>query len=114
MGVGHLTYLDLSPEQRQQAAGRARERLRSHLANPFMTADQAKLLQEQAEKIDRWEAGLLPVETPRQPSPLLADLKALPGPSIDLPMLEAPKDEPAPEESQEEPPVEAPKKKRRR
>lgn len=59
MGAKHVTYLDLSAEQRREAASQARARLRTHLSNPTLTPDQAAQIQAQMANIDRWEQGAI-------------------------------------------------------
>lgn len=62
--VKHLTYLDLTPEQRMQAANEARAKIRVLLANPFITEDQAFHLSQQLARLNHWERGTLPVQNP--------------------------------------------------
>jgi hypothetical protein len=64
MAVGHLTYLDLTPDQRQEGARAAREQVRKLMANPFLTADQQKILSDRVMHIDKWENGQLEVGAP--------------------------------------------------
>lgn len=61
MGVKHLTYLDLSEEQRREAANDARARLQMHLSNPTLTGDDHARIMAQIAELDRWEAGTIPV-----------------------------------------------------
>jgi hypothetical protein len=64
MAVGHVTYLDLSPEQRRQAAKAVREKVRAALANPFLTNEQKSALTYQLERITHWEHGRLAMGAP--------------------------------------------------
>jgi len=57
MAIRTLTYLDLSPEDRQTAAKQARERLRGMLANPLLTAENREVLADHLAHLDKWEAG---------------------------------------------------------
>lgn len=66
MAVHHLTYLDLSLEQRKKAATRVREQVRQALANPFLQPDQRKILNAQITRITHWEHGKLPIGAPFQ------------------------------------------------
>ncbi len=59
MGVIHLSYLDLTPEQRQKAAAQARSRIQTYLTHPFLSAEQRKQLQDQLARINQWERGTL-------------------------------------------------------
>ena len=59
MAVKHLSYLDLSPEQRTRAATQARGRIKTMLANPFLTPDQVAHLRREQEQIGKWERGQL-------------------------------------------------------
>jgi hypothetical protein len=60
MAIKHLTYLDIDPAKRSEAAEEARKRLRAHLSSPFTTADTASQIQAQIAKIDAWEHGQVP------------------------------------------------------
>jgi hypothetical protein len=62
MAVQHLTYLDLSPEQRARAASEARGRIKTLLANPFLTPDQAEHLRKEQLRLGQWERGELPLK----------------------------------------------------
>lgn len=62
MSVRHLTYLDMTPEQRTRAANEARGRLRSMFGSPFLTPEQVAHLRAEQEKIGKWERGELPVK----------------------------------------------------
>lgn len=72
MAVGHITYLDLSLEQRRMAAARVREQIRAALANPFLDPGQRTILTAQIDRITAWERGTLaigaPFATPVAPS----------------------------------------------
>jgi hypothetical protein len=59
MGIRHLTYLDLSPEQRKEGAKAAREQLRQAVANPFLSPEQQSALADRRDHIDKWEKGHL-------------------------------------------------------
>lgn len=61
MGVKHMTYLDLSPEQRREAANEARARLQTHLSNPTLSVEQQAVIMKQLTDLDRWEAGTIPI-----------------------------------------------------
>lgn len=83
MAVRHLTYLDLTPDQRREGAARAREKYRSVLANPFLTKEQSEAVQKEIAKIDSWERGTAHTETDMRtakqlPAPVKNALKALP------------------------------------
>jgi hypothetical protein len=64
MAIKTLTYLDLSPEQRRAAAKGARDRLRTLLANPLLTAQQREILGDHLTQLDLWEGGRLPTGLP--------------------------------------------------
>lgn len=64
MAVHHLTYLDLTLEQRKAAANRVREQVRAALINPFLAPDQTAILKYQLERITKWEHGKLQIGTP--------------------------------------------------
>ena len=69
MSVGRLTYLDLTPGQRTEAAKAARQRVRTAMANPLLTPDQQVALQAHLRLIDNWESGRIPVSAhPEQKS----------------------------------------------
>jgi hypothetical protein len=61
MAIKHITYLDLTPEQRRQGAGEARTRLQGHLAHPFLTPGQRAQVAEEFARIGAWEHGRIPV-----------------------------------------------------
>lgn len=61
MAIGKLTYLDLTPEQRREGAKAARERIRNAQMSPALDISQQAYLKAEAEKIDAWEKGKLPV-----------------------------------------------------
>jgi hypothetical protein len=63
MAVGHLTYLDLPPEQRKEAAERLRTALRASLSSPFTAPEQRVMLTLQMDFITAWENGQLTVGT---------------------------------------------------
>ena len=64
MAVRTLSYLDLTPAQRRKGAGVARDRLRSLMGNPFLTADQKAHLQNEMHRLDLWEKGTLDPSNP--------------------------------------------------
>lgn len=74
MAIQHLTYLDLTPEQRREGAKRARDQLRSLLQNPMLTPEQLTALSDRMVHIDNWEKGALeiPKGSPQKglPSPV--------------------------------------------
>lgn len=55
MAVRTLTYMDLTPAQRQKGASRMREKLRSVLNHPFITPDQNMAIFDKIAMVDRWE-----------------------------------------------------------
>lgn len=59
MAAKHMSLKDLPQEVRARGAARSRKHLRSMLSNPFLTADQRALLNEQLRQVDVWEAGNL-------------------------------------------------------
>lgn len=59
MAARSLSYLDITPEQRREAAARTKSQLRSLLANPANTMEQRALLQARIAHLSQWEAGLL-------------------------------------------------------
>ena len=56
MGIQQMSYRDLTTEQRQSGAKKARERIRAAMLNPALTPDQSAYLKAQMVKINRWEA----------------------------------------------------------
>lgn len=66
MALHQLTYLDLTAEQRQLAASAARERLRQHTQNPFLTTEQAALLEVEQAKLGRWETGQILIQRSKE------------------------------------------------
>lgn len=62
MSVKHLTYLNLSPEQRREAAAKRRAQLKAMLANPLMEARQVAVVHEQLRMLAAWEAGTVKIE----------------------------------------------------
>jgi hypothetical protein len=80
MAVRHLSYLDLTPDQRYASAGLAREKLRGLLANPFLTREQLTSINDQIHRIDLWEKGELQINSlGEKPSlPPAPEVKALP------------------------------------
>lgn len=75
MGVKHLTYLDLTVEQRREAANAARGRLQSHLSNPTLTPAQQGVIMAQLTDLDRWEAGTLPIGGAATPNAHVVEIK---------------------------------------
>ena len=70
MGIKHLTYLDLTPEQRREGAKIVKGRLKGALSQPGLDADQRAQLVGQMKHIARWEKGQLPLAaTPADPPP---------------------------------------------
>ena len=61
MAIKHLTYLDLTPEQRRQGAGEARTRLQGHLMHPFLTPGQRAQVEQEFARVGAWEHGRIPV-----------------------------------------------------
>ena len=58
--LGHLNYLDISPEKRAEAAAKARDQLRAAIMNPAITAEQRADLQARLTRLNQWAAGTLP------------------------------------------------------
>lgn len=78
MPIIRRSYLDLSPERRKEGARVARARLRGALGNPLLAPEQLKQLQAQMAKLDKWEAGTLPVTVPTTGSKVtLEDARSL-------------------------------------
>ncbi len=61
MAIKHISYADLTPEQRRKGAEEARKRLSGMLMAPFLTPEQQLAIQAQLKNIDDWEQGRLPV-----------------------------------------------------
>lgn len=59
MAIGRLTYLDLDPERRREAASTSRRRLAQLLDNPFLNQRQIKFLSDQLHHIEAWENGTI-------------------------------------------------------
>lgn len=59
MAIRHLTYLDLTPEQRALGAAAARGRIRALLANPHLTSEQVRQLRQEQIRLAKWERGTL-------------------------------------------------------
>ncbi len=72
MAVGHVSYLDLTAEQRKLAANRVREQIRQAMANPFLSPEQRAILVAHVDHITKWERGLLPMGTPFPAAPVPA------------------------------------------
>ena len=72
--IKHLSYLDLTPEQRRKGADSARKRVMGMMSTPFLTGDQKMALQEQMNQIDRWERGELHTLTPPTREPVSHDI----------------------------------------
>ncbi len=65
MAIKRMTYLDIPAELRRDAAKAARENLKSHLRNPFLTPEQAAVVQAKLSHLDAWEgAKLVPAGSP--------------------------------------------------
>ena len=62
MSIKTTSYLDLTPEQRREGARTAREQLRALADNPFLTAEQRGQIVDRLAHLDRWEAGMIPVQ----------------------------------------------------
>lgn len=75
MAIRHLTYLDLTPEQRREGAKGAREQLRQAAASPYLTLEQRAAINERTELIHKWEKGDLEV-TPKAPTPKALPMKS--------------------------------------
>lgn len=80
MAIDHITYLDLTPEQRFAGAKKARERVQTALSSPLVTRDQVDAIQAHLAHLDRWEKGTIEVDSTRQ------ELSA----PTEAPLLEAP------------------------
>jgi hypothetical protein len=65
MAIKHLTYLDLTPEQRRDSARKARAQIQQQLANILITPDQQKTLLGHLDRVNQWEAGVLTTVKPR-------------------------------------------------
>jgi hypothetical protein len=78
MAVGHLTYKDLTPEQRREGAKAQREQLRQLMANPFLASEQLQALSERLAHIDKWEMGHLEVGKKPGQQPALPASEAAP------------------------------------
>lgn len=61
MAIRHMTYRDIPEDKRREAAGLARNRLRSALGNSFLAPEQAAAIHAQIEQLDLWERGEMPV-----------------------------------------------------
>lgn len=57
--IKSVSYLDLSQVQRRIGADRARARIVQALGNPFLTDAQRIILEQQSQKLDQWEHGVL-------------------------------------------------------
>jgi hypothetical protein len=68
MAVKHMSYLDLTPEQRSEGAQKGRQRIQAMLLSPFLTGDQAAILHKQLARIDEWERGAISVPRPSDAS----------------------------------------------
>ena len=69
MAIGHLSYTDLSAEQRAEAANKIRTQLRAQLHNPALTVEQRAQIQERMLHLDHWAAGALPVKAAPKRTP---------------------------------------------
>jgi hypothetical protein len=67
--LGHLNYLGLSEEKRDETAAKARAQIKAALSSPTITAEQRAVLQERLTHLNKWAAGALPssatVRTPQ-------------------------------------------------
>lgn len=54
MAIRHLTYLDLTDDQRREGAKQARSRIKSALMNPGLTASQKTEFKAQLARINKW------------------------------------------------------------
>lgn len=59
MAVKHLSYRDLSPEQRKKGAADARQRVVAMMSTPFLPAEQRAYFEKNLEQINQWERGAL-------------------------------------------------------
>ena len=60
MGIQKKSYLDLSLEQRKEAAAAVRQQLQVVLSNPVATAEQRKAALARIAHLNKWERGALP------------------------------------------------------
>jgi hypothetical protein len=70
MAIKHLTYLDLTPEQRRDSARKARAQIQQQLANVLITPDQQQTLLTHLDKVNQWEAGTLAMGKPQTATPV--------------------------------------------
>ncbi len=61
MAIRTLTYLDLTPEQRHDAAAKLRAVLRQQLASLEAESEAYRLTMGRLEQINQWEKGLIKV-----------------------------------------------------
>jgi hypothetical protein len=66
--IKHISYLQLNPRVRAQAAERARTQLRAVLTNTVMTPESAAMVNKRLADLDLWEHGKMP-EHPAHPAP---------------------------------------------
>jgi len=59
--IGHVSYLDIHPQMRAQAAKKAKERIRGMMTE-FLTPAQMSYLNDKLELISKWELGLIEVK----------------------------------------------------
>lgn len=59
MAIRHLSYLNLTPEQRTAAASVAQGRIRMLLASPSITPEQVAQLRQEKIRLAQWVEGLL-------------------------------------------------------
>ena len=71
MGIKHISYLDLSPDQRSRSALRAQQQIKERLGDPTLSADQVKTLRNRIDHLGRWAGGNLPKPKPA-PKPVPA------------------------------------------
>lgn len=59
MGIKHLSYLDLNPQQRRQSANLAQQQLKRRLSDPSLTAEQQAQLRARVNHLGQWADGSL-------------------------------------------------------
>lgn len=88
MGIKHMSYLDIPPEDRRDVAANIRRRIREQLVNPFIPREQSAALLVQLEASSQWEEGTLHIgSSDTLPVPAPAQLEA---PPRVLPLVLAP------------------------
>jgi hypothetical protein len=58
--LGHLNYIGLTAEKRDEVAAKARTQIKAALSNPALTEEQRAVLQERLTRLNQWAAGSLP------------------------------------------------------